>query len=141
MLMFESLHHASVPVSDLRRSRQFYGGILGLVEIPRPPFDFPGAWYDLGWGRQLHLIQDDRPQRSPTFRENKGVDSRDIHFAVRVRDYREALEYLQSQGYREDAEDDLKKIRNSPAGAAGFPQIYILDPDRNVIEINAASGH
>ena len=25
----------------------------------------------------------------------------------------------------------------NPAGKAGFPQIYVLDPDRNVVEINA----
>jgi hypothetical protein len=31
-------------------------------------------------------------------------------------------------------------MRLSPAGAAGFPQIYILDPDRNVIEINAETA-
>ncbi len=141
MLMVESLHHASVPVRDLEKSKHFYGEILGLTEIPRPNFDFPGAWYDLGWGRQLHLIQDNREHRNPTFREGKDVDSRDIHFAIRVRNYREALTYLQSQGYREDADEDLKRIRNNPSGKAGFPQIYILDPDRNVIEINAASGH
>jgi hypothetical protein len=28
-------------------------------------------------------------------------------------------------------------MRINAAGTAGFPQIYILDPDRNVIEINA----
>jgi len=26
----------------------------------------------------------------------------------------------------------------NPRATAGFPQIYILDPDRHVIEINAA---
>jgi hypothetical protein len=25
----------------------------------------------------------------------------------------------------------------NPTGKAGFPQIYLLDPDRNLIEINA----
>jgi len=29
------------------------------------------------------------------------------------------------------------KMRTNPHATAGFPQIYILDPDRNVIEINA----
>jgi hypothetical protein len=29
-------------------------------------------------------------------------------------------------------------MRLSPSGPAGFPQIYIVDPNRNVIEINAA---
>lgn len=128
-----SIHHVSLPASDLERSKQFYGKILGLREIERPPFDFPGAWYQLG-DDQLHLIVHDQS----TFREGKGVDSRDVHFAVRVRSYREALEFLQSKGYREDAEDlDRMRMKVSQRPAAGFPQIYILDPDRNVIEINA----
>jgi hypothetical protein len=30
-------------------------------------------------------------------------------------------------------------MKVNPRATAGFPQIYILDPDRNVIEINAAT--
>ena len=30
-------------------------------------------------------------------------------------------------------------MKVSLRATAGFPQIYILDPDRNVIEINAAA--
>ena len=50
-----------------------------------------------------------------------------------------ALAHLRELGYRSDADDDLRKMRENPTGQAGFPQIYILDPDRNVIEINAAA--
>ena len=85
MFIIESLHHVSIPVADLERAKQFYEEILGLSEIARPPFDFPGAWYQLG-DRQLHLIVHDES----TFREKKPVDSRDIHFAIRVNSYREA---------------------------------------------------
>jgi hypothetical protein len=28
-------------------------------------------------------------------------------------------------------------MKESPDATAGFPQLYILDPDRNVIELNA----
>jgi hypothetical protein len=46
---------------------------------------------------------------------------------------------LRSKGYREDAGDDpFQRMILQPQATAGFPQIYILDPDRNVIEINAA---
>jgi len=132
-LEIESLHHVSIPVSDLARSRRFYGEMLGLPEMTRPPFDFPGAWYALGANQALHLIV----HANQTFRTGKGVDSRDIHYAIRVPSYRQALEYLRAQGYREEASDDLMKMRTNPHATAGFPQIYILDPDRNVIEINA----
>jgi glyoxylase I family protein len=127
----ETLHHVSLPVSDLERSKEFYGDVLGLIEVERPPFDFPGAWFGLG-GDRLHLIVDE----NSTFRGEKGVDSRDIHCAVRVRSFRDALEFLRSKGYDEKA-TGLMEMKVSPHATAGFPQIYILDPDRNVIEINA----
>jgi glyoxylase I family protein len=45
MLTIESIHHVSIPipVADLERSKTFYREVLGLKEIERPPFDFPGA--------------------------------------------------------------------------------------------------
>ena len=36
MLEIETIHHFSVCVTDLARARQFYGGTLGLRELPRP---------------------------------------------------------------------------------------------------------
>lgn len=128
------LHHVSITVSDLERSRLFYREILRLAEIVRPPFPFPGAWFQVGDSQHLHLIVHD----GATFRGMKGIDTRDIHFAVRVRSYREAVEFLRSQGYSEDGDDlNLRKMKLQPHATAGFPQIYILDPDRHVIEINA----
>lgn len=132
MFTIESLHHVSIPVTNLERAKRFYEEILGLTEIPRPPFDFPGAWYQLG-DRQLHLIVHDES----TFRENKRVDSRDIHFAIRVNSYHQAREFLRSKGFHPEAEDELKRMKESPHGTAGWPQLYIMDPDRNVIELNA----
>jgi glyoxylase I family protein len=134
----ETLHHVSLPVSDLERSKAFYSGVIGLEEIERPPFDFPGAWYRAG-DRDIHLIVGTRS----TFRDGKGIDSRDVHLAIRVRSYRRAIEHLKALGYREaepDAPlvDPLRSMRLNPRSTAGFPQIYILDPDRNVVEINAA---
>ena len=135
MLDILTLHHVSLPVSDVARAKRFYSDVLGLQEIPRPPFSFEGAWYQLG-DRHLHLIKG----ANATFRDGKPIDSQDLHFAIRVSSYRQALEYLTSKGYREDAADtDLLKLKANPKATAGFPQIYILDPDCNVVEINAAS--
>ncbi len=142
MLEIETLHHVSLPVSDLDRARAFYGGTLGLTETDRPPFEFGGAWYRVG-DRSLHLIVPE-PGEEPTFRKDKAIDSHDVHFAIRVRSYSEAVAYLESKGFRPSDERNPKPsvghphpMRLSPTGPAGFPQLYILDPDRNVIEINA----
>jgi catechol 2,3-dioxygenase-like lactoylglutathione lyase family enzyme len=129
------LHHVSLTVTDLERSRAFYREILRLAEIERPPFSFAGAWFAVGESQQLHLIV----HAGATFRGERGVDTRDSHFAVRVASYRQAVDFLRSKGYREDAAElDPFRMRLQPNATAGFPQIYILDPDRHVIEINAA---
>jgi glyoxylase I family protein len=133
VLEIAEIHHVSLPVTDLERSKRFYADVLGLREIERPPFDFPGAWYELGEG-QVHLIVHD----GATLRGDKSLDSRDIHFAIRVRSFAAALEQLESLGFSTQADDaDPMKMKVSPRPTAGFPQIYVLDPDRNVIEINA----
>ena len=134
---FVSLHHVAINVTDLDRSKRFYRDVLGLQEIARPPFSFPGAWYQVDApDHQVHLIVHD----GATLRGRKALDTRDIHFAVRVRSFHAALTHLRSLGYRDDAPpDDPMRLIVHPHATAGFPQIYILDPDHNVIEINAAS--
>jgi catechol 2,3-dioxygenase-like lactoylglutathione lyase family enzyme len=132
-----ALHHVALPVSDLERSRRFYREVLGLSEVERPAaFDFPGAWFSLGEG-QLHLIG----REGGTLRGGKPVDSRDVHFAVRVDDFDAMLAHLRSAGYRDDLpRDDPKWLKWNRTPNAGFPQIFILDPDHHVIEINLAAA-
>jgi glyoxylase I family protein len=143
MLAIETIHHVSLPVSDLDRAKQFYGRTLGLPETDRPPFTFAGAAFLVG-DRTLHLIVPE-PGETPTFRKDKPIDSHDVHFAIRVRSYAAAVAYLESQGFRASDErtpfpsaSNPQPMRLNPTGAAGFPQIFIQDPDGNVIEINAA---
>jgi glyoxylase I family protein len=140
MFKIETIHHASLPVSNIEDSKKFYGGILKLSEIPRPEklaSEFEGAWYEVG-DRTLHLIVDDKS----TFRkdidgEGKEISSRDIHFAIQVNSFRETLLFLRSKGFKKGATDRAYEMKESPKARAGFPQIYIMDPDRNVIEFNA----
>ena len=98
-MKIEAIHHVSLGVTDLERSRQFYHEILQLEEIARPPFNFPGAWFSAGASQQVHLIV----HPNSTFRTGKGLDTRDGHFAVRVASYRQTVVYLWSRGYSEDA--------------------------------------
>ena len=110
------LHHVSVPVSELERSKQFYREVLGLAELPRPPFPFPGAGFRLG-DRELHLIGDSSPETGAA----AGVDARRLHFAIRVASFQAALAWLEERGFRE----------NAPAG----------DPSRLVVTVEEAFFH
>src|SRR5215469_11212668 len=76
-----TIHHIALTVTDLEKSKKFYREILSIKEIPRPPFPFPGAWFALGGAQEVHLIVHDLGRA--TFRD-KPLDTRDVHFAVRV---------------------------------------------------------
>jgi len=124
VIAIESLHHVALCVTDLHRAKAFYGGVLGLREIPRPPFDFGGAWYELGDDRQLHLIVHP-PTR--TLRGTRDIDARDGHLAIRVRSYRDTVEHLRRHGI---------ECLESPRNLTPWAQIYVTDPDGNVVEFN-----
>ena len=123
MIVFDSLHHVAVPITDLTRSRAFYSGVLGLTEVPRPDFDFDGAWYRVG-DQQLHLIVHPPGVRG----DSVGINSRNGHLALRVRSYRDTLDHLRARGI---------PCTERPRNKTPWPQIYVADPDGNVIELNA----
>jgi glyoxylase I family protein len=124
MIQCEGIHHVSLIVTDLERAKTFYRDVLCLREIARPAFDFPGAWYEIGeTGQQLHLIV----HHGQTKRTN-GIDTRDGHFAIRVSDFTKTVDWLRSK--------DIEH-KTSPNSITGFAQIFLLDPDCNVIELNA----
>jgi catechol 2,3-dioxygenase-like lactoylglutathione lyase family enzyme len=121
MLPFERLSHVSVVVSDLEKARAFYGGVLGLNEIPRPAFDFPGAWYSLGGDVQLHVIVN----ASWPFRPRDGFEIRAPHFALWVGDADALAERMERRGC---AFDDYVST------PTGLRQLFVHDPDGNMVE-------
>jgi glyoxylase I family protein len=127
------IHHVLVVVQELERSRRFYRDTLELEEIDRPVFPYDGAWFQLANNQQLHLLE----RSDATFRGERGVDAFDLHFAMRVKSYRDTLGWLRTKGFHEDApEGNLRRMILNPKSVTGFPQIYILDPDRNIVEYN-----
>ena len=66
--MLANFWYAKLPmVRDLEASVRFYEQVLELPRVPRPAFDFPGAWFALG-NQELHLIAD--PDLSPASRRH-----------------------------------------------------------------------
>ncbi|MHB8983623.1 VOC family protein, partial [Thiobacillus sp.] len=68
------LLHAGVLVSDLVRAKDFYEGVLGLAPCSRPELPYPGIWYDLGGGQQLHLMCLPNPDADAARPEHGGRD-------------------------------------------------------------------
>lgn len=117
------LNHIALHVKDVERSREFYEQLLQLEPIPRPAFDFPGAWFRLGVDQELHLIGDrDAPVQS---------HSRGTHWALMVDDMDAWEAYFQQRG----VEYSPRRIR--PDGAY---QIYVADPDGHYLELCTPPG-
>jgi glyoxylase I family protein len=123
MTTVESIHHVGITVTDLVRSRHFYATVLCLEEIPRPDFDFDGAWFRVG-EQQIHLIV----QRRTEMPREAGLRTRGDHLALRVGSYRSTLEHLRSLGV---------PFEGRPHNKTPWPQIYLADPDGHTIELNA----
>ena len=116
-------HHFSFTVRDLEKSRHFYGDILGLKEIERPDFPFPGAWYASG-ETQVHLIELYDPKDLSSDKVTALVN----HSAFQIGDYDGAVETLRSHGLK-------VKAFGKEVG-----QLFTKDPDGNVIELIVPGG-
>ena len=106
----------AIPGGGEDEARAFYGGLLGLMEVPKPPelARRGGCWFELPEGTcgQLHLGVD------PDFRPAKKA-----HVAFLAADVAGLAERARSQGY-EVMQDQ----------ADGTERVYICDPFGNRLE-------
>jgi catechol 2,3-dioxygenase-like lactoylglutathione lyase family enzyme len=123
MIPFKVLSHVSVTVTDLEKAKAFYGGALGLKEDPRPDFGFPGAWYSLGDDLQLHIMVNERLQRPAAERESFEVYY--PHFALWTEGADETARRMAEAG------GTFYDFTSTPTG---FRQLFVKDPDGNMIE-------
>ena len=121
--LFKILSHVSVTVTDVAKARDFYTGVLGFPEIPRPAFDFPGIWYSLGGDLQLHIILNDQLVRDPSERDR--IVARYPHFALWTEDADATARRIEERGLT---------CRDVVSGPTGLRQIFVKDPDGNMIE-------
>jgi catechol 2,3-dioxygenase-like lactoylglutathione lyase family enzyme len=123
MSLFKQLTHVSVTVTDVARAREFYSNVLGFEEIARPAFDFPGIWYSLGGDLQLHIILNDQLVRPATERER--MVARYPHFALWTDDGDATAARIEARGL---------VGRDVVSGPTGLRQVFVKDPDGNMIE-------
>jgi glyoxylase I family protein len=117
MQIIQSLHTA-ILVTDLEKSANFYGKVLGLSKIDRS-LQYAGAWYQVG-NYQIHLIV---ASTVPT--DNPDAKwGRNPHIAFSVADLDVAKQELLDHNY---------PIQMSASGRAA---LFTQDPDGNIIELS-----
>ena len=129
MSLFSQMSHVSITVTDVEKAREFYTGVLGFREIPRPAFDFPGIWYSLGGDLQLHIILNDELVRPAVEREK--ITARYPHFALWSDDCDATARTIAELGL---------PCRDVISGPTGLRQVFVKDPDGNMVEFIGPSS-
>ena len=124
-MLTDSVHHISFAVRDLDRARGFYEGLLGLETIPRPDFGVRGIWYSAG-NTEVHLIEWPEGHAPEAPDDDAPISPLANHQAFGIGDYEITLSTLRDRGVR--------VLETSPE----VGQMWIRDPDGNVIELIAA---
>ena len=120
MSEINALLHAGLLVADLARAKAFYESVLGLTPYPhRPDLPYPGEWYALGGGQQLHLMQLPNPDAGMIRPEHGG---RDRHIALGVKDMAALKNRLEAAGV------------SYTASKSGRAALFCRDPDANTLE-------
>jgi catechol 2,3-dioxygenase-like lactoylglutathione lyase family enzyme len=105
----------AMPAGEERAAREFYQGLLGIPEVPKPPelVKRGGAWFEKG-SLKVHLgvEADFRPARK-------------AHPALLVTGLAELVARLKKH--------DVKVIDDDPLD--GYFRVYIADPFGNRIEL------
>lgn len=122
-----SFQHVGVVSSDIERLARFYTEVIGLeplaTPVPQSAQMMGFTWLRLG-EHQLHVVE-----RSPGFERRVGVSinpSLQPHFAVRVDDIEALKRRLDAAG--------VEWVDWSRIGISGLNQLFIRDPDGNVVE-------
>ncbi len=126
-IQVRQIDHVTLVVDDLDRSRDFYVGLLGMQDVPRPPFRFPGSWFQAG-STLIHLIEA-HDESGPAGYPDQVVraNTRNHHVAFLVDDAAAAATVLRERG--------LPLVSDAKQRPDGAVQVFVHDPDGHVIEL------
>jgi catechol 2,3-dioxygenase-like lactoylglutathione lyase family enzyme len=120
------LDHYNVSTRRLGDTVRFYEDILGLVNGPRPPFDFPGAWLYSEGHPVLHLND-----ISPTDKQQPADSGVIDHIAFGSRGFEAMQQHLAQKGVQ---------FRVNVVPNSSRRQIFLTDPNNVLIELNYDVG-
>jgi catechol 2,3-dioxygenase-like lactoylglutathione lyase family enzyme len=120
-LQTRGIAHFSIPVTNSKRSEQFYHEILGLPVLAAD-HKVGMVFLDSG-GDCIILVRSEAAETPP--------EGPNVHhaFVVDHDAYRDSVEFLKSKGIEILFEEDRQ------GGVVNGPRAYFHDPDGNVLEI------
>ena len=127
-MALQDLHHIAIRCQPgkLKESQDFYDKILGMGQAERPDLGFPGTWLQMDWS-MVHLLEQEWPANSdPWYARDQAVSAVD-HIAIRAHHFDAAKKRVQEFGC---------DWREMILANAGLWQLFVLDPNGVVIELN-----
>ena len=126
------LNHYFVRANDLERTKNFYCRALGLEEMPRPPFPFPGYWLGREGKIWVHMGQHGVLNAELYYRgtprnaalDNAGVVDHIAFLATDPESFRQRFEEMKCEFWGRALPD------------FELYQIFVRDPDGLTIELN-----
>lgn len=120
------IHHVAIKTGDLDATVKFYNEIIGTRSVFRPPFDFPGAWLQLG--TTMFHIYAGKPAMNATGGYDLGGAAVD-HISLSAEDFTGMKKIFAEAGL---------PWRQNDVSAAGIWQLFVHDPNKVLIELNFA---
>ncbi|MDA0999488.1 MAG: VOC family protein [bacterium] len=116
------LQHFSIYCRELEPMHAFYAKVLGMKELPRPHFPFPGHWLEAGPGHHIHLSKLHEGHITHSISDNEDGYT-DHHFGLVTDDL---------EGMKSRLRENAVAFHDEPYG---YPQIFFRDPENNLIEV------
>ncbi len=121
------LNHLAIFVVDVQKSASFYSELFAFDTLPEPFHDNRHAWFSIGPGIALHIIQGAQEPKEYFLNNHMcfSVEST-TEFVEKLR--KKSITYYNAQGEK----------GNVTTRVDGVQQVWIRDPDGYYIEINDA---
>jgi catechol 2,3-dioxygenase-like lactoylglutathione lyase family enzyme len=128
----QNLLHISVKTADVPATVRFYCDLLGMIEVDRPAFDFPGAWLATpppAKGILIHLYGGETALNADGVVPTGGgaID----HVAITAVGFQEMREKITGSG---------KNWRQNIPPGTQIWQLFVRDPNGILIELTFDGG-
>ncbi len=118
-----ALSSLCVYATDIQASSEFYLDVLGLKEIQTSPGGNNGRWFSFSNGLRLQIVGGN----------HAGIESKRSHLTISTSQFDATVKFLIVNAV------DWGSINGEPrkvtVGPNGLRQIFLKDPDANLIEI------